>query len=252
MEANKIIITGGATRIGAAIAKKLSGEGVEIVIHFNKSKTKAEILKKELSQNGTKVYLVKGDLSVEKDVNKIVKFAKNKLKYFNCLINNASLFENDKLENFTTDSWGHHLRTNLRTPALLSKEFAKNIRANNNNNIINIIDQRVFKLTPYFFSYTISKTGLYTLTKTSAMSLAPKIRVNGIAPGPTIKNKRQSEKHFKKQYMATPLKRQVDVEQICNAVDFFVKNISITGQVLAIDSGQNLNWQTPDIMGGKE
>ena len=131
MEANKIIITGGATRIGAAIAKKLSGKGVEIVIHFNKSKIKAEILKKELSQNGTKVYLVKGDLSVEKDVNKIVKFAKSKLKYFNCLINNASLFENDKLENFTTDSWGHHLRTNLRTPALLSKEFAKNIRANN-------------------------------------------------------------------------------------------------------------------------
>ncbi len=94
MEANKIIITGGATRIGAAIAKKLSGKGVEIVIHFNKSKTKAEILKKELSQNGTKVYLVKGDLSVEKDVNKIVKFAKSKLKYFDCLINNASLFEN--------------------------------------------------------------------------------------------------------------------------------------------------------------
>ena len=131
MEANKIIITGGATRIGAAIAKKLSGKGVEIVIHFNKSKTKAEILKKELSQNGTKVYLVKGDLSVEKDVNKIVKTAKSKLKYFDCLINNASLFENDKLENFTTDSWGHHLRTNLRTPALLSKEFAKNIRGKN-------------------------------------------------------------------------------------------------------------------------
>ena len=131
MEANKIIITGGATRIGAAIAKKLSGKGVEIVIHFNKSKTKAEILKKELSQNGTKVYLVKGDLSVEKDVNKIIKFAKTKLKYFNCLINNASLFENDKLENFTTDSWGHHLRTNLRTPALLSKEFAKNVRVKN-------------------------------------------------------------------------------------------------------------------------
>ncbi len=251
MEANKIIITGGATRIGAAIARKLSGKGIEIVIHFNKSKIKAENLKKELLQNGTKVYLVKGDLSIEKDVNKIIKFAKNKLKYFDCLINNASLFENDKLENFTTDSWGYHLRTNLRTPALLSKEFAKNIRAKNNN-IINIIDQRVFKLTPYFFSYTISKTGLYTLTKTSAMSLAPNIRVNGIAPGPTIKNKRQSEKHFKKQYMATPLKRQVDVDQVCNAVDFFIKNISITGQVLAIDSGQSLNWQTPDIMEGKE
>ena len=251
MEANKIIITGGATRIGAAIAKKLSGPKVEIVIHFNKSKSKAEKLKRELSKNQTKVYLIRGDLSKEMDVKKILKFAKSKLKYFDCLINNASLFENDKLENFTTDSWGRHLRTNLRAPALLSKEFAKNIKGKNNN-IINIIDQRVFKLTPYFFSYTISKTGLYTLTKTSAMSLAPNTRVNGIAPGPTLKNKRQSEKHFKKQYMATPLKRQVDVEQICSAVDFFIKNRYITGQVISVDSGQSLNWQTPDILGGNE
>jgi len=251
VEANKIIITGGATRIGAAIANKLSGPGVEIVIHYNKSKLNAEKLKKKLSKNLTKVYLIKGDLSKETDLKKIVKFCKIKLKYFDCLINNASLFENDKLENFTTDSWGKHLRTNLRAPALLSKEFAKNIKGENNN-IINIIDQRVFKLTPFFFSYTISKTGLYTMTKTSAISLAPRIRVNGIAPGPTLKNKRQSEKHFKKQYLATPLKRQVNVSEICNAVDFFIKNRSITGQVLAVDSGQNLNWQTPDIIETKE
>ena len=248
MEARKIIITGGATRMGAAIARKLSGANKEILIHYNKSKLKAEKLKKELSSKGTKVYLVKGDLSKETDIKKIIKFAKSKLKHFDCLVNNASLFENDKLENFSLDSWSKHLRTNLRAPALLTKEFAKNVKGKNNN-IINIIDQRVFKLTPYFFSYTLSKTGLYTLTKTSAMSLAPNIRVNAIAPGPTIKNQRQSEKHFKKQYLATPLKRQVDVEQICNAVDFFIKNISITGQVLAIDSGQNLNWQTPDVMG---
>ena len=248
MEARKIIITGGATRMGAAIARKLSGPNKEILIHYNKSKLKAEKLKKELSNKGTKVYLVKGDLSKETDIKKIIKFAKSKLKFFDCLVNNASLFENDKLENFSLDSWRKHLRTNLRAPALLTKEFANNVKAKTNN-IINIIDQRVFKLTPYFFSYTLSKTGLYTLTKTSAMSLAPNIRVNAIAPGPTIKNQRQSEKHFKKQYLATPLKRQVGVEQICNAVDFFIKNISITGQVLAIDSGQNLNWQTPDVMG---
>ena len=251
MEARKIIITGGATRIGASIARKLSGPNKEILIHYNRSKLKAEKLKKDLQKQGTKVYLVKGDLSKENDVNKVVKFAKSRLKFFDCLINNASLFENDKLESFSTDSWGKHLRTNLRTPALLSKEFAKNIKGKNNN-IINIIDQRVFKLTPYFFSYTISKTGLYTLTKTSAMSLSPFVRVNGIAPGPTIKNKRQSENHFRRQYLATPLKKQVDVEEICNAVDFFIKNRSITGQVLAIDSGQNLNWQTPDIMSVKE
>ena len=251
MEARKIIITGGATRIGAAIAKKLSGPNKEILIHFNKSKKKAEILKKQLEKNNTKVYLVKGDLSKEKDINNILKFAKSKLNYFDCLINNASLFENDKLDNFTKNSWNNHINTNLKAPALLSKGFSKNIKKGNNN-IINIIDQRVFKLTPFFFSYTLSKTGLYTLTKTSAMSLSPNVRVNGIAPGPTIKNIRQSEKHFKKQYLATPLKRQVDVNEICNAVDFFIKNRSITGQVLAIDSGQNMNWQTPDIIGTKE
>ena len=251
MEARKVIITGPATRMGAAIAKKLSGPNIEIVIHYNKSKSKAENLRKKLQSFGSKIYLVKGDLSKERDINKIIKFAKSKLKYFDCLINNASLFENDKLENFSPKSWENHISTNLKAPALLSKEFSKNIRGKNNN-IINIIDQRVFKLTPFFFSYTISKTGLYTLTKTSAMSLSPNIRVNGIAPGPTIKNKRQSQKHFKKQYLATPLKQQVDVEEICSAVDFFIKNSSITGQVLAIDSGQSLNWQTPDIMRGKE
>ena len=251
MEANKIIITGAATRMGAAIAKKLSGPGVDIVIHYNSSKASAEKLKKELNRNNTNVYLIKGDLSKENDLKKIIKFAKLKLKYFDCLINNASLFENDNLKNFTSKSWNDHLNVNLKAPAYLTKEFAKNVRGKNNN-IINIIDQRVFKLTPFFFSYTLSKTGLYSLTKTSAMSLAPNIRVNGIAPGPTIKNKRQTDKHFKKQYLATPLKQQVDVKEICNAVDFFIKNSSISGQVIAIDSGQSLNWQTPDIMSGKE
>ena len=251
MEAKKIIITGGATRIGAAIANKLSGPNKEIVIHFNKSKSKAEDLKKKLFLKGSKIYLIKADLNKDSDLKKIIKFAKSKLKYFDCLINNASLFENDKLENFTSQSWEKHITTNLKAPAYLSKEFSKNIKGINNN-IINILDQRVFKLTPFFFSYTLSKTGLYTLTKTSAMSLAPQIRVNGIAPGPTIKNKRQSIKHFKNQYLATPLKKQVNVDEVCNAVDFFIKNSSITGQVVALDSGQSLNWQTPDILKGKE
>ena len=237
--------------MGAAIAKKLSGPNIEIVIHYNKSKSKAENLKKDLNKIGAKIYLAKADLTKENEIQKMLKFSKTKLKYFDCLINNASLFENDNLENFTTKSWESHLKANLKAPALLTKGFAKNARGKNNN-IINIIDQRIFKLTPYFFSYTLSKTGLYTLTKTSAMSLSPNIRVNGIAPGPTIRNKRQSEKHFKNQYLATPLKKQVDVKEICDAVDFFIKNSSITGQILAIDSGQSLNWQTPDIIRGKE
>ena len=150
MEAQKIIITGGATRIGAAIVEKLSGFNKEIVIQYNKSKSNAEALKRKLSLRGTKIYLIKADLSKDKDVKKIIKFAKTKLKYFDCLINNASLFENDKIENFSSESWEKHMSINLKAPATLSKEFSKNVRANNNN-IINIIDQRVFKLTPFFF-----------------------------------------------------------------------------------------------------
>ena len=248
MEANKIIITGAATRMGAAIAKKLSGPGVEMVIHYKNSKKEAEKLQKKLIKNNTKVYLVKGNLAKEQDLKKIIKFSKSKLKYFDCLINNASLFENDSLKSFSSKSWNQHLDVNLKAPAYLTKEFSKNTKGKNNN-IINIIDQRVFKLTPFFLSYTLSKAGLYTLTKTSAMDLAPNIRVNGIAPGPTIKNKKQSDMQFKKQYLATPLKQQVNVKNICSAVDFFIKNGSITGQVIAIDSGQSLNWQTPDVIG---
>ena len=246
--ASKIIITGAATRIGAAIAKKLSGPGVEMIIHYNNSKKEAEKLQKELTREKTKVYLVKGNLAKEQDLKKIIKFSKSKLKYFDCLINNASLFENDSLRNFSSKSWNQHLDINLKAPAYFTKEFSKNV-IGKNNNIINIIDQRVFKLTPFFFSYTLSKMGLYTLTKTSAMELAPNVRVNGIAPGPTIKNKRQTDIHFKKQYLATPLKQQVNVKDICSTVDFFIKNSSITGQVIAIDSGQSLNWQTPDVIG---
>ncbi len=251
MEARKVIITGGATRIGAAIAERLSGIKVQILIQYNKSKSKAENLKYKLEKKGSNIYLIKADLGKEKDVLRIIKFAKKNMGNLDCLINNASVFENDKIENFSSKSWDNHLNANLRAPAILSKEFSKHV-IKGNNNIINIIDQRVFKLTPYFFSYTLSKTGLYTMTKTSAMSFAPKIRVNGIAPGPTIKNKRQSAVHFKKQYLATPLRRQVNVNDICNAVDFLIKNRSITGQVLALDSGQSLNWQTPDVLGGKE
>ena len=241
MEAQRIIITGGATRIGAAIAEKLSGPNRQILIQYNKSKSKAENLKKKLQSFGAKIYLVKADLSKEKDINKIIKFAKSKLKYFDCLINNASLFENDKLENFSSKSWESHISINLKAPALLTKEFSKNIKGKNNN-IINIIDQRVFKLTPYFFSYTLSKTGLYTLTKTSAMSLSPKIRVNGVSPGPTLKSKNQTPKQFEDQVLRTPLKKQIGLEEINSAIDYLIINKSVTGEVLTIDSGQSLGW----------
>jgi len=252
MEAQKIIITGGATRIGAAIAEDLADGKNQITIHYNKSKKKAKQLRNILEKKGSKIFLIKADLNKISELNKIINFANVKMKGVNCLINNASLFENDSVKNFSIKKWNKHLNINLRAPVILIKQFSKLVPKNVKANIINIIDQRVFKLTPFFLSYTLSKTGLYTLTKTSAMSLAPNIRVNGIAPGPTIKNKRQSLKHFKKQYLSTLLKKSVDTKEICSAIKFLITNKSITGQVIAIDSGQNLNWKTPDIMRTKE
>ena len=252
METQKIIITGGATRIGAAIAEDLANGKNQITIHYNKSKKKAKQLRNILERKGSKIFLIKADLNKISELNKIIKFANVKMKGVNCLINNASLFENDNIKNFSIKGWDKHININLKAPAILIKQFAKIVSKNIKANIINIVDQRVFKLTPYFLSYTLSKTGLYTLTKTSAMSLAPNIRVNGIAPGPTIKNKRQSAKHFKKQYLSTLLKKSVDTKEICSAIKFLITNKSITGQVIAIDSGQNLNWKTPDIIGSKE
>jgi NAD(P)-dependent dehydrogenase (short-subunit alcohol dehydrogenase family) len=237
--------------MGAAIAKKLSGPGKEIVIHYNSSKASAEKLKKELNKNNTKVYLIKGDLSKENDLKKIIKFSKSKLKYFNCLINNASLFENDNLQNFTEKSFTKHLNVNLKAPAILIQNFKKLLK-NSEGNIINIIDQRVEKLTPYFFSYTLSKSSLFTLTKTTAMKLAPNIRVNGISPGPTLKNSRQSESHFRKQWKSVLLKKKVELESICDGVKFLMRNENITGEIINIDSGQRLAWNTPDIINTKE
>mgnify|MGYP005723153419 FL=1 len=251
MEAKKIIITGGATRIGSAIAKSLAGYDVEIIIHFNKSKKSAQKLKTELEEIGSKVYLIKADLSNINQVKKIVPFANRKMKGLDCLINNASLFEKDDLENFTDKSFTRHLDINLKAPALLIKEFKKYVK-NKEANVINIIDQRVRKLTPFFFSYTLSRAALATLTTTAAMKLAPNIRVNGISPGPTLKNKRQSEKHFKSQWKSTILQKKVDLSNICASVKYFLENNSITGQIISVDSGQSLAWKTPDIINSKE
>ena len=251
MEAKKIIITGGATRIGSAIAKSLAGYDVDITIHFNKSKNLAQKLKMELENMGSKVYLIKADLNRSNQVKKIIPFGSKKMKGLDCLINNASMFEKDDLSNFTEKSFEKHININLKAPALLIKDFKKFVK-NKDANVINIIDQRIKKLTPYFFSYTLSKVALGTLTETAAMKLGPNIRVNGISPGPTMKNKRQSDKHFKAQWKSTILKRQVDINDICSLIKYYIKSDSVTGQIMSVDSGQSLAYKTPDILKSKE
>ena len=251
MEAKKIIITGGATRVGADIAKSLAGYDVDITVHFNKSRNSANKLKKELEDLGSKVFLIKADLNKSYQAQKLVRDAFKKMRGLDCLINNASIFENDSLINFNDKSFSKHMNVNLKAPALLIQNFKKYVK-NNHGNIINIIDQRIEKLTPYFFSYTLSKSALGILTLTSAMKLAPNIRVNAISPGPTLKNKRQSESHFKKQWKSVLLKRKVNLENICETVKFLIKNDNITGEIINVDSGQRLAWLTPDIINIKE
>ncbi len=251
MEAKKIIVTGGATRIGAAIAKSLANYDVDITIHYNTSLNFAKKLKVELEEIGSRVHLFKANLNDHKQVKKIIPFAFNKMGGLDCLINNASVFEKDNLIDFTEKSFNKHMNVNLKAPAELIKDFKKFIK-NKNANIINIIDQRIEKLTPYFFTYTLSKSALGTLTKTAAMKLAPNIRVNGISPGPTIKNKRQSEKHFKAQWKSTILEKQVNIDDICNLVKYFIESESVTGQIVNVDGGQSLAWKTPDIIKSKE
>ena len=249
MKNKNLLITGASTRIGKQIALHFSKKGWNIVIHYFKSSSEAKKLKSIIEKNFVKAVLIKADLKNKKEVEKIIPTATKKLGKIDCLINNAALFEKDDILNFTNKSWNDHLNINLLAPAILIKYFAKQASKKKSSNIINIIDQRVFKLTSIFMSYTLSKSALYTLTKTMAMRLGPNIKVNGIAPGPTIKSKRQSTKHFDKQAKSTLLKKPVSTQDICDTIEFLIDNNSITGQVVAVDSGQNLTW---NIKNGKE
>ena len=251
MKPKKIIITGGATRIGAAIAESLASYDTEISIHYNKSKSAASKLKNKLEKLGSKIYLLKADLNNFNQTQSLLKVAYKKMKGVDCLINNASIFENDNLQNFSEKSFTKHININLKAPAILTQNFKKILRKSEGC-VVNIIDQRVEKLTPFFFSYTLSKSSLATLTKTSAMKLAPNIRVNAISPGPTLKNSRQTESHFKKQCKSVLLKKKVDLKSICEGVKFLIENKNITGEIINIDSGQRLAWNTPDIINVKE
>jgi len=242
MKNKNLLITGAATRVGKAIALHFAERGWNIGLHYFRSSSKAKKLKKIIEQNRVQVALIKADLKNPKQTEKIIFLAKKKLGTIDCLVNNAALFEKDDIANFTTKGWNDHLNINLLAPAILTKQFAKQAKKKTVSNIINIIDQRIFNLTPYFMSYTISKSGLQTLTKTMASRLGPNIKVNAIAPGPTIKSKRQTDRHFRNQVRSTLLKKSVRSEDICDTVEFLVNNNSITGQIIAVDSGQNLSW----------
>lgn len=239
---NNALVTGASKRIGRAISLELAQKGWNIAIHFNTSKGEAETLYKEITSLGVQAVLVQGNLENPDEINSIFERARQKLGPINCLINNASLFEPDLIDDITQASFIRHMTTNLLSPALLTQALAAqpDLDFSEKSNIINIIDQRVMMLGSDFVSYTLSKSALWTLTQTSAMSLAPNVRVNAIGPGPTLASKRQDPAQFERQCHQVPLQHGATAAEIAKGVAFLLDAPSITGEFIAMDGGQHL------------
>jgi len=237
----KALITGGAQRIGASMAEFLANNGIDVAIQYNKSEKEVNVIKKKIINLGVKFNAFHCDFS--QDCNFDIFFEKVKKVHgsIDILINNASTFEFDTIKKTSYKTFDKHINVNLKAPFFLSKCFVQQL-SNKNGLIVNIIDQRVKNITPYFTSYTLSKSALYTMTKSLAVFLAPKIRVNGISPGPTLKSVNQTPQQFKNQISRTPMKRKVELDEINNALGYLIKNESVTGEILTLDSGQSLGW----------
>lgn len=216
-----------------------------MAVHYHSSASDAQEVVAEITGAGGVAAAVSADLRDEAETSSLIERAAGAVGPLSCLINNASLFEYDAAQTVTRASWDEHMEVNLRAPFVLSQAFARQLPAGERGSIINLIDQRVWNLTPNFFSYTISKSALWTMTRTLALALAPAIRVNGIGPGPALKSKHQTEAEFARQEQRTPLGRGTTAEEIADAVRFLLGASSVTGQMLALDGGEHLGWAHP-------
>lgn len=241
------LVTGAAKRLGRAIALDLARHGWNIALHYNTSEKEARATEADARTSGVKVALLKADLSREAETAGLVARAVKELGPLGALINSASIFENDDWYSADRASWDKHMETNLRAPFVLSQDFARQVPRDGHGAIVNLIDQRVLKPTPQFMSYSVSKAALFWLNTTLAQALAPKIRVNAVGPGPVMKNERQSAADFDRQREATILKHGAEPQDVCDAVRYLLEAPSVTGQMIAVDGGQHLIWQTPDV-----
>lgn len=236
------LVTGASHRIGRAIAVDLAALGWRVAVHYNDSAEAAQSVVAEIEATGGQAIPVKANLADETDTAQLVSDATDAIGPLTCLINNAARFERDTANSVTRESWDLHMETNLRAPFVLIQAFARGLPDKSQGAVINVVDERVWNLTPHFISYTLSKAGLWTLTQTLALALAPRIRVNAIGPGPTLPSPRQTEAQFARQSASTPLQRGTTPEEICQAVRFILAAPALTGQMIALDGGQHLGW----------
>lgn len=255
----RALVTGAGRRLGRAMALYLGQQGYDVALHYATSAAEAEDVARDLGAMGRRGVPLQADLLDEEQTETLIARAAAALGGpLTVLINNASIFEYDTIHTATRRSWDRHIESNLRAPYVLTQQFAaqapKALRDAGNEPraqalVINMIDQRIRKLTPEFSTYTIAKVGLWALTQTAAQGLAPDIRVNAIGPGPTLQGARQSAEHFAAQRASTVLGRGADPGDICAALGFFLNSPAVTGQIICVDGGQHLGWQTPDVLG---
>ncbi|HET8995987.1 MAG TPA: SDR family oxidoreductase [Acetobacteraceae bacterium] len=236
------LITGGAQRIGRAIGLALAGAGFDVAVHCNASRAACEDTCAAIRDRGRRAVVLQADLSDEAQSNELLPAAAAALGPVGVLVNNASLFERDEWHDASRASWDAHLEPNLRAPFVLTQRFAQALPETAEGVAINLLDQRVWSLTPHFVSYTLSKAGLWALTQSMALALAPRIRVNGIGPGPALPSPRQSQEQFDRQAESVPLRRPTSPEEIGRAALAILALPSMTGQMLALDGGQHLQW----------
>jgi NAD(P)-dependent dehydrogenase (short-subunit alcohol dehydrogenase family) len=238
-----VLVTGAARRLGRAIALDFANQGWRVGVHYGSAAAEAQDLVAEIGRDGGTAAAFKADLARLEALESLVKACAEALGVPICLINNAARFERDTLATLTAESWQAHLEVNLRAPIFLAQAFARSLPEGAAGNVINLIDQKVLRLNPDYFSYTIAKAALWTATQTMAQALAPPIRVNAVAPGPVLKSHGQTQADFEREYGSTLLHRPVSAEEVIAAIRFLIETPSVTGQIIALDGGQHLAWQ---------
>lgn len=255
----RALVTGAGHRLGQAMALFLARRGYDVAVHYASSASGAEETVAQIEALGQRAVTLRADLLDEAETQDLFPRAKEALGGdITCLINNASIFEYDTVQTATQESWDRHMSSNLRAPFVLTQAMAEQGLVAQKDAagepvaaalIVNMVDQRVRKLTPEFMTYTLAKMGLWAMTQTTARALAPAIRVNAIGPGPTLKGSRQSAAHFYAQRANTVLQRGANPDDITAALGYFLDAPGVTGQLLCVDGGQHLAWETPDVLG---